>query len=256
MKILSTHLTLLLIMCAASAQQTQIIGHRGAMGHAPENTVLSVQKALALGVDGIEIDVFRCQSGEIVVFHDIKLENLTNGTGSIENKTLAQLQELLVMGREQIPTLDEIIEVIDGRVRLNIELKGKNTSKGVFNIMQRVVESGQWKMNQLYVSSFDWEELREFRKLTNQFGIAVLTDKNPLDAIPVAHELNAFAINPNHNELTLEIIKQIQGEGFEILTWTVNDTTRMNELTSWGVDAIITDFPERSREKQNQQLLE
>jgi len=212
MKILSTHLTLLLIMCAASAQQTQIIGHRGAMGHAPENTVLSVQKALALGVDGIEIDVFRCQSGEIVVFHDIKLENLTNGTGSIENKTLAQLLELLVMGREQIPTLDDIIEVIDGRVRLNIELKGKNTSKGVFNIMQTAVESGRWKMNQLYVSSFDWEELREFRKLTNQLGIAILKDKNPLDAIPVAHELNAFAINPNHNELTLEIIKQIQGE--------------------------------------------
>lgn len=226
------------------------------MGHAPENTVRSVQKALALGVDGIEIDVFRCQSGEIVVFHDKKLEKLTNVTGSIENKTLAQLQELLVMGSEQIPTLDDIIEVIDGRVRLNIELKGKNTSKGVFNIMQRAVESGHWKMNQLYVSSFDWEELREFRKLTNQFGIAVLTDKNPLDAILVAHELNAFAINPNHKKLTQDMIKLIQGEGFEILTWTVNDTTRMNELTSWGVDAIITDFPERSREKQNQQLLE
>ena len=69
-----------------------------------------------------------------------------------------------VMGSEPIPVLEDIIQLINGRVRLNIELKGKNTSKGVFNIMQTAVESGRWKMNQLYVSSFDWEELREFRK--------------------------------------------------------------------------------------------
>ena len=153
------------------------------------------------------------------------------------------------MGSEPIPALEEIIQLINGRVRLNIELKGKNTSKGVFNIMQTAVESGRWKMNQLYVSSFDWEELREFRKLTNRFGIAVLTDKNPLDAIQVAHELSAFAINPNHKKLTQDMIKQIQGKGFEVLTWTVNDTTRIEELTSWGIDGIITDFPERARGK-------
>ena len=236
-------------MCTLGAQHTQIIGHRGAMGHAPENTVLSVQKALDLGVDGIEIDVFRCQSGEIVVFHDKKLNKLTNGKGKIQEKTWAQLQELQVMGSEAIPVLEEIIQLINGTVRLNIELKGKNTSKGVFNIMQTAVESGRWKINQLYVSSFDWEELGEFRKLTNQFGIAVLTDKNPLDAIPVAHELSAFAINPNHKKLTQDKIKQIQGEGFEVLTWTVNDTARIHELTSWGVDAIITDFPDRAKSK-------
>ena len=236
------------MMCAGNAQQTQIIGHRGAMGHAPENTVLSVKKALALGVDGIEIDVFRCQSGEIVVFHDKRLQKLTDGKGKIETRTWVELQELLVMDREPIPLLAEIIALVNGRVRLNIELKGKNTSKGVFDIMQTAVESGRWKMNQLFVSSFDWEELREFRKLTNQFGIAVLTDKNPLNAIPVAHELDAFAINPNHKKLTQDKINQIQGEGFEILTWTVNDTARIHELTSWGVDAIITDYPDRAQE--------
>ena len=249
MKILFTHFAISLIMCSVGAQHPQIIGHRGAMGHAPENTVLSIQKALDLGVDGIEIDVFRCQSGEIVVFHDKKLNKLTNGKGKIQQKTWAQLQELKVMGSEPIPLLEEIIQLINGRVRLNIELKGKNTSKGVFNIIQTAVESGRWKMNQLYVSSFDWEELRAFRKLTNQFGIAVLTENNPLTAISIAHELNAFAINPNHKKLTENMVKQIQGEGFEVLTWTVNDTTRIEELTSWGVDGIITDFPNRAKSK-------
>ena len=249
MKILFTHFAVSLIMCTVVAQHTQIIGHRGAMGHAPENTVLSIQKALELGVDSIEIDVFRCQSGEIVVFHDKKLNKLTNGKGKIQQKTWSQLQKLQVMGSESIPVLEEIIQLINGRVRLNIELKGKNTSKGVFNIIQTDVESGRWKMDQVYVSSFDWEELHDFRKLTNEFGIAVLTDNNPLSAIPVAHELNAFAINPNHKKLTENMVKQIQGEGFEVLTWTVNDTARIHELTSWGVDAIITDFPDRAISK-------
>ena len=245
MKVLSTHLSTLLVIFAASAQQTQVIGHRGAMGHAPENTILSVQKALALGVDGIEVDVFRCLSGEIVVFHDKKLDKLTNGSGKIEEKTLKQLNALKVMGSEPIPTLENIIDVIDGSVQLNIELKGKNTSAGVFNIMISAVESGRWKMNQLYVSSFDWDELQEFRKLTNEFGIAILTENNPLDAIPIAHDLNAFAINPKHSHLTQEKINYIQSEGFKIHTWTVNEKNRIEELISWGVDGIISDFPEK-----------
>ena len=247
MKFLFVSLTILLIMPSAISQQIQIFGHRGAKGHAPENTVLSVQKALALDVDGIEIDVFRCQSGEIVVFHDKTLNKLTNGRGKIEEKTLRQLSTLKVMGSEPIPTLDKIIDVVNGSTRLNIELKGKNTAKGVLDIISKAIEDGRWEANQLFVSSFDWDELRDFKKLTTQFGIAVLTENNPLDAIPVARELNAFAINPKYSKLTQEIINNIHREGFEIHTWTVNEKNRMEELISWGVDAIITDFPDRIR---------
>lgn len=244
MKFIFICLTIVFVIPPAISQETQLFGHRGAKGHAPENTVLSVKKALAFGVDGIEIDVFRCQSGEIVVFHDKSLDKLTNGSGKIEEKTLKQLSKLRVMGSEPIPTLDKIIDVIDGRTLLNIELKGKNTAEGVFNIMKKAIENGRWKVNQLFVSSFDWEELRNFKKLTNQFGIAVLTEKSPLGAIPVAHELNAFAINPLHSRLTQKIVDDIHREGFEIHTWAVNEKNRIEELISWQVDGIITDFPE------------
>ena len=157
------------------------------------------------------------------------------------------------MGSEPIPTLDKIINIINGSTRLNIELKGKNTAEGVIHIMKKAIESGRWKADQLFVSSFDWDELREFRKLTNQFDIAVLTDKNPIDAIPVARELNALAINPNHNHLTQETINYIHSEGFEIHTWTVNEKNRIEELISWRGDAIITDFPDRILNKKNPQ---
>lgn len=211
-------LAMVFFIAPATSQQIQVFGHRGAMGHAPENTVLSVQKALTFGVGGIEIDVFRCQSGEIVVFHDQILDKLTNGSGKIEEKTLQQLNALQVMGSEPIPTLDKIINVINGSTRLNIELKGKNTAEGVYKIMKKAIENGGWKANQLFVSSFDWDELREFKKRTSEFGIAVLTDKNPLDAIPVARDLDAFAINPKHSHLTQKIINEIHSEGFEIHT--------------------------------------
>jgi len=228
----------------ANAQDIQVIGHRGAMGHAPENTITSIKKALMFDVDAIEIDVFRCLTGEIVVFHDKKLSKLTNGKGNIENKTLTELRKLKVMETDSIPTLEEVISVINGKVSLNIELKGKNTAKGVLDIMHKSVLNGNWKNHQLYVSSFDWDELREFKKLTNQFRIAVLTDDKPIDAIPIAKELNAFAINPSHQKLTYDIIKKIQLDGFKVFTWTVNDTDRIRKLISWGVDGIITDYPE------------
>ena len=246
-------LAMVFVIAPATSQQIQVFGHRGAMGHATENTVLSVQKALAFGVDGVEIDVFRCKSGEIIVFHDQTLDKLTNGSGKIEEKTLKQLNALKVMGSEPIPTLDKIINVINGSTRLNIELKGKNTAEGVFKIMKKAIESGSWKADQLFVSSFDWDELRDFKKRTSEFGIAVLTEKNPLDAIPVAREFNAFAINPKHSHLTQKIINEIHSEGFEIYTWTLNEKNRIEELIFQGVDAIITDFPDRILKKNPQE---
>ena len=102
-------LAFFLILFNSSNQSKQlVIGHRGAKGHVAENTLESIKKAIQLGADGIEIDVFRCLSGEIVLFHDKKLDKLTNGTGLIENTSLQELKKLKVLGtNQQIPTLNE-----------------------------------------------------------------------------------------------------------------------------------------------------
>ena len=99
----------LLFFSSLNAQDAILnIGHRGAKGHVAENTLASIQKAMELGADGIEIDVFRCFSGEIVVFHDKTLNKLTNGTGYIEKNTLSELKELKILGStHSIPTLEE-----------------------------------------------------------------------------------------------------------------------------------------------------
>ncbi|WP_243744148.1 glycerophosphodiester phosphodiesterase [Zeaxanthinibacter enoshimensis] len=224
-----------------------IIGHRGAMGHETENSIASIEKALELGVDMIEIDVFKIKSGEVVVFHDDNVERLTNGAGAIESYYIVDLKRLSLEGGHQIPMLQDVLKTIDHKTRLNIELKGANTADRVNFIIQHYVERQGWKQEDFLISSFRWDELREMRKKNPDIAIAVLTDDDPEKAIEVAKELNAVAINPNYKKLNTENIKAIHDAGFKIYTWTVNkpeDIERMREL---GVDGIFTDYPDRAR---------
>ncbi|MGB5238078.1 MAG: glycerophosphodiester phosphodiesterase, partial [Flavobacteriaceae bacterium] len=108
-----------------------VIGHRGAMGHETENTLASVQKALDLGVDMIEIDVFNIRSGETVVFHDERLERLSNGGGRIEEYNIVAVKNLTLRGNHRIPQLQDVLKLVDKKVNLNIELKGADTADRV-----------------------------------------------------------------------------------------------------------------------------
>ena len=121
---------LLFIIMLNSCENKDILNmcHRGTKGYIAENTLESIQKAIDLGVDGVEIDVFRCASGEIVVFHDKKLDRLTNSTGFIEEMTIDSLNNVLVEGKYKLPPLEEVLTFIDGNIFLNVELKGKNTA--------------------------------------------------------------------------------------------------------------------------------
>jgi len=222
-----------------------VIGHRGAMGHETENTIASVQKALDLGVDGIEIDVFNIKGGETIVFHDQTVDRLTNGGGKIEEYELVDVLDLVLEGNHQIPTLQEVLELIDNEVLLNIELKGAGTSDSVNFIMTKYIDDEGWSSENFIISSFNWDELRAMRNLNPDVAIAVLTEDKPEDAIPVAKELNAVAINPNHKKLNRENNLAIKEAGFKIYTWTVNDPEDIKKMKRFGVDGIITNYPDR-----------
>ena len=128
-KLLSSFL--LFIFLFSSCNKTSdiiVIGHRGAMGHALENTIESVEKAINLKVDGIEIDVFKSKSGELIVYHDPSLGRLSNSTAFIEQISLDSIKKVELIGGLSIPTLNEVLDVIPEKIFLNIELKGKNTA--------------------------------------------------------------------------------------------------------------------------------
>ena len=226
-------------------EEPLVIGHRGAMGHETENTLPSIQKAMDLGVDMIEIDVFKIKSGEIVVFHDDKLDRLTNAPGNIEDYYIVDLMQVIVDGGHKIPMLQDVLKLIDNKVALNIELKGTGTADRVNHIMNVFIEKRNWSAENFIISSFNWDELKEMRKYNPNVAIAVLTEENPVDAIPVAKELNAVAINPYFKNLDLEKANEIRDAGFKIYTWTVNEPADIDAMKRIGVDGIITNFPER-----------
>ncbi|PIF01050.1 MAG: glycerophosphodiester phosphodiesterase [Maribacter sp.] len=222
-----------------------VIGHRGAMGHEMENTVASVRKALELGVDMIEIDVFKIKSGEIVVFHDETVDRLTDLSGKIEDYDIFYVKKMMLEGNHPIPLLQDVMDVLDDDVRLNIELKGAGTADRVNMIVNVFMGRRGWDLDKFIISSFNWDELKSMRKFNKDIPIAVLTDDDPVDAIAVAKELNAEAINPDFKDLDLDSVRKIKDAGFKIYTWTVNEPGDIDLVRSLGVDGIITNYPER-----------
>ena len=240
-------LMVLFFSIGISGQETILnIGHRGAMGHEPENTLASIKKAIDLGADGFEIDVFKCLSGEIVLFHDKYLDKLTDGEGLIEKKSLIDLKKLSVLGTEnKIPTLEEVLNIINKQVFLNIELKGKNTAKASLELVEKFINQKKISSQNILFSSFDWNELEKVRELNSDVKIALITENDPLLAIETAKKLKAFAINPNYKDLNKKNIKIIHNNDFKIYTWTVNNKRDFSKMKSLKVDGIITDFPDR-----------
>lgn len=223
-----------------------VIGHRGAMGYETENTLASVQKALDLGVDMIEIDVFKIKSGEIVVFHDETLDRISNAPGKIEEYYIGDLNQVILDGNHRIPMLQDVLKLIDNRVALNIELKGANTADRVNFITDFYIKKRGWSQENIVISSFDWNQLKETRKLNAEVAIAVLTEDENLDeAITMAKELNAVAVNPWYKTLSAEKVKEVQNEGFKVYTYTVNEPEDLKLMVDYGVDGIFTNYPDR-----------
>jgi len=227
------------------------IGHRGALGYIAENTLESIQKALDLNVDGIEIDVVRCASGEIVVFHDKKLKRLTGHNGLIEETTFEELKNVLVAGRYRIPTLQQVLEKIGGKILLNVELKGENTAIPTATILKQYLSDSQSDIKKLIVSSKNWKELTLFKNQNTNIPIGVLSHYNiflekGVDAIiEKGRELSALAIHPKFSILNKKAIDKMHCAGFLVYSWTINNPKDIQRAIRLGVDGIITDFPDR-----------
>ena len=191
-------------------------GHRGAAGLVAENTLASISEALKHNVDGIEIDVHCCRSGELVVIHDETLERTTNGTGKVADYTLQKLQQFTTKEGFAIPTLQEVLDLINTRCDLNIELKGKDTALPAIKLLEEYVQKTTWKHEHFIISSFDHPQLFEVKKKTSNFKLGVLTEENITQALPVAKALEAFAIHPPIATLTKDEVGLAKEQGFEV----------------------------------------
>lgn len=241
--LLASSVALLFSNCASN--KFVVCGHRGAMGHATENTLASIKKGIELKADMVEIDVYKIKTGEMVVFHDDDLDRITNAKGKIEDYTFDDLRKVLVSGKHQIPTLQEVIEIIDKRVVLNIELKGTNTATDTYRIIEEYKKKG-WRNKDFFISSFRIGELQKMRSLSTKIAIGLLTYKEPIESIiKTGKNLEAQAINPYYKTLTAENVAVMKANNFKIYPWTVNEPVDIKNLQELKVSGIITDYPER-----------
>lgn len=220
------------------------IGHRGAMGYEPENTLASVQKAIDLGCDMVEIDVHLCKTGELVVIHDETLDRTTNGIGEVKNHSLTELKTLDAGNGEKIPTLNEVLDLINIRVKINIELKGIGTSLAVAKTIKSYIKNG-WDSNLFYVSSFNHIELMEFKKLMPQIKLGALIYHLPFDLAQIGVDLGVFSINVSNEFLSQELINDAHIKGLKIFVYTVNKQEDIAKIKLMGVDGIFSNYPDR-----------
>jgi glycerophosphoryl diester phosphodiesterase len=223
------------------------IGHRGSKGYVAENTLESIKHAILLGVNGIEIDVFKCLSGELVLSHENNLKRLTGKSGQLEKLTLGELKKFLVVGKYKIPTLTDVLQTIETPLFVNIELKGLNTAQATSKIITNLSKSTSWRLENFIISSFNWNELEQFRSIDKNTPVGVLVSNSMSinEAIEFGKKINAQAIHPNFKLLNEKTVKKIKNNGFKIYTWTVNSKDDINYMKKLKVDGIISDFPDK-----------
>lgn len=211
------------------------IGHRGAKGHLPENTLASFEKAIGLGVDMIELDVRLSFDKVPMVLHDETIDRTTSKTGKVTDYNAKELQQL------GIPTLRDVFELIDNRCEINVELKTFSATQAVLDLIAK----STFDQNKILISSFDWNALQEVRFHDEDIRIGVLTETDLELALAFAKFIKAVAIHPYYHLLTAENVQKIKEKGFKVFPWTINEPEDITFVQSLEVDGIITDFPER-----------
>jgi len=225
----------------------QIIAHRGASGDYPENTLLAIEQAINQAADAIEIDVFAVQ-GELIVIHDHHLARTTNGSGSIYDYTLSQLQLVDAGQGQRIPSLWQVLQLINNKVWLNIELKGADTVAPLLALLQRAEQELQFNLDQLLISSFNHHLLVQLNHARPELKLGALTASLPLDYANFAAALHAHSVNCDSSFIDQVFVDDAKSRGLKVFVYTVDQPDDIIRMQQYGVDGIFTNSPARSRQ--------
>ncbi len=209
-----------------------------------ENSLEAISQSLTLGVDGIEIDVWRIKN-ELLVIHDRRVGRLFPGKGHLLEYTPDELRKLANDVGLHIPTLREVLELVGNRALLNIELKGPSCSTSVANELEAFVRDGNLSFEPYVVSSFDHHQLLTFKELLPQVKRGVLISGIPLDYAKCCEPLEAYSFHLDVNFISQPLIDDAKQRGLKTWVYTVNKKDDMRHLSAMGVDGVFTDDPEK-----------
>lgn len=235
---------LLLSVCYLEGREMMIIAHRGASAQEPENTIRAFDKAVQLRADMMEFDVHECASGEIVIIHDDTLERTTDGYGEVTKTPLAGLQRLNAGLGEPVPTLQKVLDTYRGKIKINIELKGRHTGRPVAYLLHEYIYHYKWPVTDILVTSFMPEELKRLHAIMPVVRLGLIFD----DKQPVVYDPTFFQhIIIPLNSLNLDVVKKAHERGVRVFVYTVNQPKDVRYARDCQVDGIISDVPDVAR---------
>lgn len=229
----------------------RVIAHRGGRKWGPENTLAVFRKCVDAECYGVELDIHRAKTGELVVLHFDDLTKTTSGKGLVKDKTLRQLKRLSAgawfspeFATEKIPTLKEVLDIIDGQLMVNVEVKNApDAYPGIEDDLIELLDAYGYSTT-IIVSSFDHAFLKRFKEKTDAYKTGLLVNGLLLDLPAYAAQVGTTAWHPQFVNLRADQVKLAQQAGIEVNVWTLNEVSEWNSAVHMGVDGIVTDDPE------------
>lgn len=216
-----------------------VIGHRGASGYEPENTLRSINRAIELGVDAVEIDVHLSKDGEPMIIHDDTLERTTNGFGRVDQTNYRGLKNLDAGKGEKIPTLQEVINICRDKCKVIIELKGEKTDKAVAHCIRR-----NHFYNDCYVISFWHNMVKRIKKIDPKINTGVLIVGHPTRAYRLAKDANADLLMMNYKFVSKKLVEQAQENRMDVFVWNIDKKEELKDIVDMGVNGICSNKPD------------
>lgn len=233
----------------------RVIGHRGAAGHAPENTLAGFRRAAMFGIRWVEFDVALTRDNEPVLLHDETVDRTTDGKGRLAAMTLGALQQLdagswksAEFAGERVPTLTEAFDMLhELGLGANIEIKptkGREAETGAV-VAQQVAATWPASLPRPLLSSFKPEALAAARDAAPQLARGYLTNRLTRGWQKEAGALGCVSMHLSQRTLSRETAAEVRQAGYRLLSYTVNEAARARLLFDWGVEAVFTDYPDR-----------
>jgi len=230
----------------------KIIAHRGASGYAPENTRASILEGLKQGCDGFEVDVQLTKDSKVVVFHDWSLERISNGNGFLKDQTLDELKTLDIgswfsneFKGEKVMTLEELLNIIPEEKILNIEIKVRHGE--INQIEGKVVEILERydRINRnIIISSFDHRIIKRIKEIKPEIQVGLLITAGLLNMKNYISSFDLYSVHCGGEFISKTNVEELNNNNIKTYAWTVNTLEEAKTLDSFGVDGIITNYPD------------
>lgn len=241
--------------------QPLVVAHRGASAYAPENTIAAFELAIELDADALELDLRQTKDSVLVVLHDAEVDRTTNGKGNVRNFTFFELQKLDAgswfnneFSDQKIPSLQEVIDLLDESTSIIIELKeGNETYPGIEERVVEIVKQNNIE-SQTILKSFNPNVLERLRKIDPDIPLlyvyavripwlGMIIDRGvTFDSV---YDLDVEYLQPHRFFLSKSFVEDAKANGYKIISWGVNSTEAINESLEYGVDGIETDYPDK-----------